>query len=47
MKQDLLCLMMAYPEYIIDIKSEIDGNVYVILKSGRKLIYDDMKQKPS
>lgn len=47
MKQDLLCLMMAYPEYVIDIKSEADGRVYVLLKSARKLIYDDMKQKNS
>lgn len=45
MKRDILCLMLAYPEYIIDIKKEGDGKVYLILKSGKNLLYDDKKKK--
>lgn len=45
MKQDLLCLMMAYPEYIKDIKSDESNYVYLIMKSGKKILYDDKKVK--
>jgi len=45
MKQHLLCLMMAYPEHIVDIKCSDDDNVYLIMKSGAKLLYDDKKNK--
>ncbi|NMM64252.1 M15 family metallopeptidase [Clostridium sp. P21] len=45
MKQDLLCLMMAYPEYIKDIKCDDNNYVYLIMKSGRKILYDDKKVK--
>jgi len=45
MKQDILCLMMAYPEYITDIDAEADGRVYLVMKSGKKLLYDDKRQK--
>lgn len=45
MKQDLLCLMMAYPEYINDIKSDESNYVYLIMKSGKKILYDDKKIK--
>jgi hypothetical protein len=45
MKQDLLCLMLAYPEYIIDLEKAEGEKVYLVLKSGLKLIYDDKKQK--
>ncbi|MBU3158638.1 M15 family metallopeptidase [Clostridium frigoris] len=44
MKQDILCLMMAYPEYIKNIE-ENNGYVYLIMKSGKKLCYDDKKVK--
>ena len=44
MKQDILCLMLAYPDYIKDIE-KTEEKVYIILKSGLKLIYDDKKQK--
>jgi hypothetical protein len=44
MKRDLLCLMIAYPEHIINIE-ENNGYVYLILKSGKKLMYDDKKIK--
>jgi len=47
MKQDILCLMLAYPEYIVDIEKTEDEKVNVVLKSGLKLIYDDKKQKNS
>ncbi|GAA0721571.1 M15 family metallopeptidase [Clostridium malenominatum] len=45
MKQDILSLMMAYPEYICELNKESNGKVYVIMKSGRKILYDDKKEK--
>lgn len=45
MKQDLLVLIMAYPEYITGIEKNDSGNVYVVMKSGKKFIYDDKKNK--
>ena len=44
MKQDLLCLMIAYPEYITNIE-ENSGSIYVVMKSGKKLLYDDKAKK--
>ncbi|WP_432406212.1 M15 family metallopeptidase [Wukongibacter sp. M2B1] len=45
MKRDLLCLLMAYPEDIKDIQKEKDGKVYIVMKSGRKILYDDKRTK--
>lgn len=45
MKQDLLCLKMSYPEYITGIEGEVGDKVYVVMKSGKKIIYDDKKEK--
>jgi len=45
MKQDILCLMLAYPDYIKDIEKTGGNKVYIVLKSGLKLVYDDGKQK--
>lgn len=45
MKRDVLSLMMAYPEYILDVDRDEEGKVYVIMKSGKKLLYDDGKSK--
>ncbi|WZL75069.1 M15 family metallopeptidase [Clostridiaceae bacterium 35-E11] len=44
MKQDLLCLMRAYPEDITGIKREVD-RVYVVMKSGKTILYDDKEEK--
>jgi hypothetical protein len=44
MKQDLLCLMMAYPEHISNIE-ENSGCIYLVMKSGKKLLYDDQAKK--
>lgn len=44
MKQDILCLMMAYPEHIKNIEVA-DDKVYLIMSSGKKILYDDKKQK--
>jgi len=44
MKRDLLCTMIAYPEYITNIE-EKNGYVYLVLKSGVKLKYDDKVRK--
>lgn len=45
MKRDILCLMMAYPDYLINVEKSEDGKVYVVMKSGKKLLYDDGKTK--
>jgi hypothetical protein len=45
MKQDLLCLMMAYPEYITDIERLGNGKVYLMMKSGKRILYDDNRIK--
>ena len=45
MKRDILCLMMAYPEHLTDVERSEDGRVYVIMQSGKKLLYDDGKKK--
>lgn len=45
LKQDILCLMAAYPEHFTDIEQGDDGYVYLVMKSGRKIIYDDKKAK--
>lgn len=44
MKQDILTLMLAYPGYIVDVE-KIDDKVYCIMKSGKKIIYDDKISK--
>ncbi|MGI6449850.1 MAG: M15 family metallopeptidase [Desulfitobacteriia bacterium] len=45
LKRDILSLMISYPEHIKDVTREEDGKVYVILNSGRKILYDDKKTK--
>ena len=45
MKQDILILMLAYPEYIVGVEKKSDDEVYCVMKSGKKIIYDDKKQK--
>lgn len=47
MKQDILCLMMAYPENINDVVIDGNQNVYVVMNSGRKILYDDKINKNS
>ncbi len=47
MKRDILCLMLAYPGYIKGLEKKEDGQVYAVLKSGKKLPYDDQKKKNS
>ncbi|HEY5562972.1 MAG TPA: M15 family metallopeptidase [Clostridiaceae bacterium] len=43
-KEDILSLMMAYPEYILDVKAK-DNNLYLVMKSGKEILYDDKKVK--
>lgn len=47
LRQDLLCLMMAYPEYINNVEKTYDGSIYLIMKSGKRLLYDDKRNKSS
>ncbi|OGO82310.1 MAG: hypothetical protein A2Y18_01300 [Clostridiales bacterium GWD2_32_19] len=44
MKRDILCLMLAYPQYITGVESK-DQKVYIIMKSGNRIIYDDQNIK--
>ena len=32
-------------QYITDLKLSENGNIYLIMKSGRKILYDDGKSK--
>ncbi|MCC9295137.1 M15 family metallopeptidase [Clostridium sp. WLY-B-L2] len=45
LKQDILCLMMAYPGYITDVEKDNGGSVYIVMKSGKKILYDDKREK--
>ena len=45
MRKDLLSLMLAYPEYIKKIDKSDSGLVYAVLKSGKRVVYDDKKEK--
>lgn len=45
MKRDILILMMSYPDYIADVSKDHDGSVYIIMKSGKKILYDDKIEK--
>lgn len=45
LKRDILCLMLAYPGYIRKLEVNEESKVYVELKSGQKIIYDDFKEK--
>lgn len=44
-KQDLIVLMLAYPEQIIDIEKDDKDFIYIIMKNGKKVLYDDKKNK--
>lgn len=44
MKRDILTLMMAYPGYIVNVENN-DDKVFIIMKSGSKILYDDKKSK--
>ncbi|WFD11667.1 M15 family metallopeptidase [Tepidibacter hydrothermalis] len=44
MKRDILSLMMGYSGHIVDIDM-CDDKVYLIMKSGNKILYDDKKNK--
>jgi hypothetical protein len=47
MKQDLLSIMLAYPEYVDTVSKDSNGNVYLVMKSGKKILYDDKREKSS
>lgn len=35
--------MLVYLEYIVGVEKKSDDEVYLIMKSGKKIIYDDKK----
>ncbi len=45
MKRDLLCLMMSYPDYIENVEKDANGLIYLKMRSGRRIIYDDGRKK--
>lgn len=44
-KRDLLILMLSYPDYINTIEKNSNGNIYILMKDGKKILYDDFKSK--
>lgn len=44
-KRDLLTLMLAYPGEITGVRRDDDGLVYVAMRSGCELVYDDGRDK--
>lgn len=44
-KQDLLCLMLSYSDYIKDICKDEQGFIYLITRSNKKILYDDKNVK--
>lgn len=44
MKQDIFILMLSYPGYIVNVEKS-DDKVYIIMRSGKKIIYDDKIEK--
>lgn len=44
MRQDLLCLMLAYPGHISNVMKS-GKQVYLVMNSGNKILYDDKKIK--
>lgn len=47
LKQDVITMMMAYPEDITGVEKSSDGKVFIITKSGKKILYDDGQKKNS
>ncbi len=45
MKQDILCLMLSYPENINNITKGNNGKTYIVMNSGKKILYDDKLKK--
>ena len=43
-KQDILILMLAYKDYINDVKI-VNDNIYCIMSDGSQILYDDRKVK--
>lgn len=44
-KRDLLVLMLAYPDSIKSIEVDEQGLIFLIMDSGKKIIYDDKNEK--
>jgi hypothetical protein len=45
MKRDIFCVMMGYPEYVTGVERDNTGNVFLVLKSGKRILYDDKRVK--
>lgn len=44
-KQDILCIMLAYPDSVAGLEVSENGFIYIKMKSGNKILYDDKKTK--
>lgn len=44
-KEDLLCLILSYSDYIKDVCKDDNGFIYLITRSNKKILYDDKKVK--
>lgn len=45
MKQDLLAIMIAYPEHVAGVEKASNEKVYLVMKSGKRILYDDKRNK--
>lgn len=45
MKRDLLCIMIAYWQYVKGVQRMSDDKVYLVMNSGNRILYDDKKTK--
>ena len=44
LKRDVLVLMLAYPGYVTGVE-RVDQEVFLVMKSGARILYDDRKKK--
>lgn len=44
-KQDILVLMLSYKDFIKNVTFENNSDIYLVMNSGKKILYDDKKEK--
>ncbi len=44
-KQDILVLMLSYKSFIKNVTLENNSDIYLVMNSGKKILYDDKKKK--
>lgn len=44
-KRDILTLMLAYPDNVIDVEKDNKDCIFILMKNGSKILYDDRAKK--